>query len=352
MNFPGFYLIENAAHGFVGNPNPHIANSKDSDAVSVIKVAPRDYPYFYITQESLGTFIIHSLAQEFTGVRSGYTKREIAVIHHNEIVAFPDNNEHPHRWKLIRDVADPTHFHILDVTTMAYWRLSSAKAGSKVDLYYPIPEFLQNVPRDDAATTIPPGIAWKLTPVLASGRYHIKNLVYGDINVGTKDSDGNTPVVAASSPALWRINVYMRPPIHGKAPYRPDETPYHPDGSTWNIFFIKPKAKSSATTSALKAAADSNDDSDSDDDEAGTEVGVADNKVVVPEVEVKAPCQWDPIWSAKEGAWRIVDMGPGESEYEWSLAHKYQDGASEQAHVHCTDDKNGCSLWELIRISD
>ncbi|RDB23936.1 hypothetical protein Hypma_009510 [Hypsizygus marmoreus] len=350
MNFPGFYLIENTVHGLVGNVAN--ANSKGSDAVSVVKVAPKDYRHFYITQESNGTFIIRSLADHFRhDITSGYTKREIAVIHHNEIVSFPDDNEHLHRWKLVRDVAGPTHFHILDVATMAYWRLSSGQAGTKVDLYYPIPEFLQNVPRADAATTIPPGIAWKLTPVLLSGRYHIKNLLYGDINVGTKDSDGNTPVLAASSPAVWYI-LAITPRHHHSIE--------KPDGATWNIFFVKPKSKSTATTSASKAAADSkddDDDSDSDDDDEESTVAAVDNTVVVTEevaVQRITNFGWAPVWSAKDGAWRIVRISRyyGRDSDEWSLADKYHSDKSDQAHVRCGDDEDGCSLWELTRISD
>ncbi|RDB16752.1 hypothetical protein Hypma_002418 [Hypsizygus marmoreus] len=351
MNFPGFYLIENVAHGFVGIVDA--ASSKDSaEAVSIVKVAPKDYRYFYITQEPNGTFTIRSLAGQFTGKKaSGYTKREIAVIHHNEIVSFPDNNEHLHRWNFVRDVTDPTHFHIQDVATMAYWRLSSGEAGTMVDLNYPIPEFLQNVPRADAATIIPPGITWKLTPALPSGRYHIKNLLYGDINLGTKDNDGNTPVVAASSPAVWHITVVFTPLSLYSIPDKAL-------GTTWNIFLVKPKSNSTATASTSTAAADSNDDdnddddSDSDDDEVESSVTVVKNKVVVPEVE-DANFDWGPVWSAKDGAWKILGIKRRtRNSYEWSLAHKYEDGKSDQAHVLASDDQNGCPLWELIRISD
>ncbi|RDB23616.1 hypothetical protein Hypma_009508 [Hypsizygus marmoreus] len=358
MNFPSFYLIENATHGFVGIVGT--ANSKDPDALSVVKAVPKDSRHFYITQESNGTFVIRSLAGRFTGKASGYTKREIAVIHHNEIVSFPDDNKHLHRWKLVRDVADPTHFYILDVATMAYWRLSSGQAGTKVDLYYPIPEFLQNVPRADAATTIPPGIAWILTPVLLSGRYHIKNLLYGDINVGTKDNDGNTPVVAASSPALWDISFdisFTRTPRRHHSP----EEPHPADGATWNIFFffVKPKSKSTATISASKAAADSNDDDDDanlDDDEEESPVAVVKNTVVITEEVAFSRLTnfgWAPVWSAKDGAWRIVGIkGSGFEFYEWSLADKYHSDKSDQAHVLCSQNANGCFLWEIIRVSD
>ncbi|RDB16447.1 hypothetical protein Hypma_002921 [Hypsizygus marmoreus] len=316
MNFPGFYVIENDAHGFVGDAS--IGNSKDSEAVPIVKIALDDVNPFYITQEPHGTFIIRSLAEKFTRKVADYRKREVAVIHDNEIVAYPDDNKHLHRWKLVRDVAHPTHFHILDADTMAYWRLSARHPGTKVHLYYPIP-----------GTTIPPGIAWKLTPELQDGKYYIKNILYGDINIGTKNDGGISLVVAASSPAVWRIKVSgMQPPEYGAR---------FPDGATWNIFFIKSKSKSPANTSFP--------------------VRRVDNTIIISEdtsedVEVSAQCNWHPIWSADEGAWRIKDIGIGRSGVEWSLAHDYEDGKSEQVHVLCGYEQNGCSLWELIRIGD